>query len=107
MHTLRSTYVETYLSLVKKPYTSDPFPLGYTEATGGNTSPALLPIQSLQRETEILDLFIALKAREDVWLDETDLHLEREDGFKDLFTLMQVRPSVNFTSCLTFIHGCV
>jgi hypothetical protein len=39
----------------------------------------------------VLDLFISLKAREDVWLDETDLHLEREESFNDLFSLMQVR----------------
>jgi len=90
MHTLRSTYLGTYLSLVKKPYTSDPFPLGSTEASASGPS-SLLPIQSLHRETEVLDLFIALKAREDVWLDETDLHLKREESFKDLFALMQVR----------------
>lgn len=50
-----------------------------------------VPLQSLQRETAVLDLFIAAKVREDVWLDETELHLEREETFKDLFDLNQVR----------------
>ncbi|KAF8588049.1 hypothetical protein K439DRAFT_1385097 [Ramaria rubella] len=83
MHILRSTYVETYLSLVRPPYTSDPFPMGsdYSESS----------IQSIQRETEALDLFIALKAREDVWMDETELHLEKKDSFNDLFALIQPR----------------
>jgi len=49
------------------------------------------PLQSLQRETSVLDLFIAAKVREDVWLDETELHLEREETFKDLFDLNQPR----------------
>jgi hypothetical protein len=45
----------------------------------------------MQRETQVLDLFIALKVREDVWMDESELHLEREESFKDLFDLMQPR----------------
>jgi len=49
------------------------------------------PLLSLQRETAVLDLFIAAKVREDVWLDETELHLEREETFKDLFDLNQPR----------------
>ncbi|KAI8992809.1 hypothetical protein BD414DRAFT_513903 [Trametes punicea] len=52
---------------------------------------SLLPTQSIQRETCVLDLFIALKVREDVWADESELHLEREGSFKDLFDLMQPR----------------
>ncbi|KAF7759641.1 hypothetical protein Agabi119p4_11336 [Agaricus bisporus var. burnettii] len=58
MHVLRSTYLPPYQSL---------------------------PIQSLQRETTILDRYIALKVREDVFADDSELHLEREDMFKDLF----------------------
>lgn len=46
---------------------------------------------SLQRETRVLDLFIALKVREDVWLDDSELHLGSEDSFRDLFELMQPR----------------
>lgn len=45
----------------------------------------------MQRETRVLDLYIALKVREDVWADESELHLEREESFKDLFDLMQPR----------------
>jgi len=41
------------------------------------------------RETKVLDLFISLKVREDVYMDDTELHLEREESFKDLFDLMQ------------------
>lgn len=52
------------------------------------------PVHSLQRETRVLDLFIALKVREDVWADESELHLERESSFKDLFDLMQPRARV-------------
>lgn len=49
----------------------------------------LLP--SIQRETAVLDMFIALKVREDVWSDDTELHLERDESFRDLFDLMQPR----------------
>jgi len=90
MHTLRSTYFETYISLVQPPYTSDPFPFNSTESCDASAL-TLPPIKSLQRETEVFDLFIALKAREDVWIDETVLHLEREESFKDLFFMLQPR----------------
>ena len=90
MHVLRSTYLPAYASLIRSPYTSDPFP--HASATESmSTSPSLLPTQSLQRETRVLDLFIALKVREDVWADESELHLEREESFKDLFDLLQPR----------------
>lgn len=84
MHVLRSTYLPTYGSLIRAPYTSDPFPFS------SSTSPAG-PVETMQRETQVLDLFIALKVREDVMMDDTDLHLEREESFKDLFDLMQPR----------------
>lgn len=90
MHTLRSFYFETYLSLVKPPYSSDPFPVGSTDISYEADSHVPPPIRSLQRETEVFDLFIALKTREDVWIDETYLHLEREDSFNDLFSVIQV-----------------
>ncbi|KAH9925642.1 uncharacterized protein BXZ73DRAFT_91072 [Epithele typhae] len=79
MHVLRSSYLPAYAALVRSPYTSDPFP-----HAASATTPA-------QRETRVLDLFIALKVREDVWTDESELHLEREESFKDLFDLMQPR----------------
>ncbi|GJE95618.1 hypothetical protein PsYK624_118040 [Phanerochaete sordida] len=92
MHVLRSTYIPSYASLVHPPYTSDPFPL-QSSALYTAPKPADAPIQirSLQRETQVLDLFIALKVREDVWLDETELHLERDESFRDLFDLNQPR----------------
>jgi len=83
MHVLRSTYLPTYASLIRAPYTSDPFPFSSTSPAG--------PVETMQRETQVLDLFIALKVREDVMMDDTDLHLEREESFKDLFDLMQPR----------------
>ncbi|PPQ88079.1 hypothetical protein CVT26_015072, partial [Gymnopilus dilepis] len=43
------------------------------------------------RETPILDLFIALKVRQDVLADESELHLDREDSFRDLFEVAQPR----------------
>ncbi|KAI0334250.1 hypothetical protein GY45DRAFT_1243142 [Cubamyces sp. BRFM 1775] len=99
MHVLRSTYLPAYSALVRPPYTSDPFPLSLPDSPyvpTSSTSPrsgtaSLLPLQSVQRETRVLDLFIALKVREDVWADESELHLEREESFKDLFDLMQPR----------------
>ncbi|KAI0632710.1 hypothetical protein C8Q77DRAFT_1218210 [Trametes polyzona] len=98
MHVLRSTYLPAYASLIRPPYTSDPFPLSlpdspfasYASSSSPLSSP-LLPLQSMQRETRVLDLYIALKVREDVWADDTELHLEREESFKDLFDLMQPR----------------
>lgn len=91
MHLLRSIYLPAYRSLIRSPYTSDPFPTTTTNSRSPTyTSKAqdysqTHPIQSLQRETAVLDRFIALKVREDVFLDESELHLEREDMFKDLF----------------------
>jgi len=89
MHVLRSTYLQAYASLVHPPYSSDPFPLQSTATPKPANSP--IQIRSLQRETQVLDLFIALKVREDVWLDESELHLERDESFRDLFDLMQPR----------------
>jgi len=86
MHVLRSAYLPAYNQLVRAPYTSDPFPGPDPDQPESSS-----PVKSLQRETHILDLFIALKVREDVWTDESELHLEREESFKDLFDLMQPR----------------
>ncbi|KAF8645635.1 hypothetical protein AX16_007717 [Volvariella volvacea WC 439] len=86
MHVLRSTYLPSYNAQIRPPYTSDPFPSSSTES-----DPQLPITTTLQRETTILDLFIALKVREDVWADDTELHLEREEGYKDLFDLNQPR----------------
>ena len=85
MHVLRSTYLPAYASLIRAPYTSDPFP--FSSCTSSSSG----PVETTQRETQVLDLFIALKVREDVMMDDTELHLEREESFKDLFDLMQPR----------------
>ena len=87
MHVLRSTYLPAYARLIRPPYTTDPFP----HALPGSSSATSSHFSIIQRETRVLDLFIALKVREDVWADDSELHLEREESFKDLFDLMQPR----------------
>ncbi|KLO18732.1 hypothetical protein SCHPADRAFT_866284 [Schizopora paradoxa] len=87
MHILRSTYLAKYLSLIKKPYTSDPFPLSSQPARPKGDS----FLSSMQRESFVLDLFLLFQLREDVFADESSLHLEREDSLRDLFSFMQPR----------------
>ncbi|GJJ14054.1 hypothetical protein Clacol_008311 [Clathrus columnatus] len=88
MHTLRSAYLSSYEQQIKPPYTSNPFPAIPISTT-------LSPVLYLgNRETRVLDLYIALKVREDVWADETELHLERDESFKDLFDLMQPKSRI-------------
>ncbi|KAJ7628625.1 hypothetical protein FB45DRAFT_41482 [Roridomyces roridus] len=84
MSVLRSIYLPAYDSLIREPYTSDPFPHSHSQSMRAS-------LRSLQRETTTLDLFISLKVREDVWADDTELHLERDESFTDLFNLMQPR----------------
>ncbi|KAJ7675465.1 hypothetical protein B0H17DRAFT_1080875 [Mycena rosella] len=92
MHVLRSTYLPAYDCLIRSPYSSDPFPLPLTpQSPFAPVSPASLHLGTIQRETATLDLFIALKVREDVWADDSELHLERDESFKDLFDLAQPR----------------
>lgn len=91
MHILRSSYLPAYSELVKYPYTSEPFPLAATQPTDASSLASAPVLPSLQRETAILDLFIALKVREDVWVDDSELHLERDESFRDLFDLLQPR----------------
>ncbi|KAF7292839.1 COesterase domain-containing protein [Mycena indigotica] len=86
MNVLRSLYLPLYDSHIRRPYSSDPFPLTSVPHSHANS-----PLTSLQRETSTLDLFIALKVREDVWSDDSELHLERDDSFADLFNLSQPR----------------
>ncbi|KAI0295134.1 hypothetical protein B0F90DRAFT_1566968, partial [Multifurca ochricompacta] len=86
MHVLRSTYLHSYTSLVRAPYTSDPFPL----ATIPSSTDACNP-RNRSRETTVLDLFIALKVQDDLWADETELHSGQPEAFRDLFDLMQPR----------------
>ncbi|KAJ7736717.1 hypothetical protein DFH07DRAFT_96674 [Mycena maculata] len=92
MHVLRSTYLPAYDSLIRSPYSSDPFPLPASpQSAFAPVNPANLRLETMQRETATLDLFIALKVREDVWADDSELHLERDESFKDLFDLAQPR----------------
>ncbi|KAJ6491566.1 hypothetical protein DFH09DRAFT_369645 [Mycena vulgaris] len=92
MHVLRSTYLPAYDSLIRAPYSSDPFPLPPSpQSPFAPVSPTDLRLGTIQRETATLDLFIALKVREDVWADDSELHLERDESFKDLFDLAQPR----------------
>ncbi|KDR78160.1 hypothetical protein GALMADRAFT_1304183 [Galerina marginata CBS 339.88] len=58
-----------------------------TPSPGAQASPLL----TLHRETPILDRFIALKVRQDVFADDTELHIDREDAFRDLFDVAQPR----------------
>ncbi|CAE6518703.1 unnamed protein product [Rhizoctonia solani] len=109
MHLLRSTYLPLYIELVKPPYTTDPFPFDAPSAshyvptpTATPTSPlttitntfSVTSLQSIQRETAILDRFLVLKICDDVRSDETELHLGSDDAFADIFDLMQPRSRV-------------
>ncbi|KAF9645181.1 hypothetical protein BDM02DRAFT_3101742 [Thelephora ganbajun] len=87
MHVLRSTYLPAYNSLIRRPYSSDPFPHSLPTTYEPTTSP--LTLQHIQRETKVLDLFIALKVRQDVYMDDTEYHLENTESFRDLFDFMQ------------------
>ncbi|PBK96423.1 hypothetical protein ARMGADRAFT_988222 [Armillaria gallica] len=83
MHILRSTYLPAYDSLIRAPYTSDPFPSSSMPQAEKSS------IFSTHRELSTLDLFIALLAHEDLMLDSTSLHLPREEAYKDLFDMVQ------------------
>ena len=47
----------------------------------------------------MLDLFIALKVHDDVWADESELHLGQPEAFRDLFDLMQPRARLEDLLC--------
>lgn len=87
MHVLRSTYLPAYSSLIRRPYSSDPFPHALPDTYEPTASP--LTLQHIQRETKVLDLFIALKVRQDVYMDDTEFHLESTESFRDLFDFNQ------------------
>ncbi|KAJ7291097.1 hypothetical protein C8J57DRAFT_209400 [Mycena rebaudengoi] len=84
MNVLRSIFLPAYDSLIRPPYTSDPFP--HTAHASSSS-----PLASVQRETATFDLFIAVTVRENVWADDSDLHLSRGESITDLFALMQPR----------------
>ncbi|KAK7440227.1 hypothetical protein VKT23_017169 [Stygiomarasmius scandens] len=92
MHILRSTYLPTYDSLIRAPYSSDPFPSSEVFPATINHNPYQTQIKSLfpmHRELTTLDKFIAVLAHEDVWLDSTSLYLTRNEAYKDIFDLIQ------------------
>ncbi|KAF9072977.1 hypothetical protein BDP27DRAFT_1319744 [Rhodocollybia butyracea] len=96
MNILRSTYLPSYDSLVRPPYSSDPFP-----SSGSNSAPSYRPLNSpygssssffpLHRELRTLDLFIAVLAHEELLYDTSSLHLSRHEAYKDIFDLLQPR----------------
>lgn len=107
MHILRCSYLPLYTQHVLRPFSTDAFPSTVTSITPRvqpNTAhsqpPAAMsdvimhdvtPIISTQRETSILDLFIIIRAREDMKSDETDLYLDNDDErYRDMFNYMQV-----------------
>lgn len=109
MHLLRSTYLPLYIDLVKPPYSSDPFPLNAPAVSQYTPTPTIAPseplsttasafsapsLQSIQRETAVLDRFLVLKICDDIRADQTELHLGSEDSFADIFDLMQPRSRV-------------
>jgi hypothetical protein len=47
----------------------------------------------------VLDLFMALKVHDDVWVDESELHLLQPEAFRDLFDLMQPRARLEDLLC--------
>jgi len=87
MHVLRSTYLPVYSSLIRQPYSSDPFPHTLPNAYEPTSSP--LALQHIQRKTKVLDLFIALKVGQDVYMDDTEFHFESAESFRDLFDFNQ------------------
>lgn len=95
MHILRSTYLPAYDSLVRPPYSSNPFP----SASSPPPTSSKDSIFSSHRELATLDSFIALLAHEDLMLDSTELHLPREEAYKDLFDMMQPRTRLEDLVC--------
>ncbi|KAJ4488400.1 hypothetical protein J3R30DRAFT_930831 [Lentinula aciculospora] len=98
MHILRSTYLPSYDSLIRPPYSSDPFPSSNSVCLFGssssrrnspyNSSSSLFP---QHRELQTLDLFIAVLAHEELLYDTSSLHLSRQEAYKDIFDLRQPR----------------
>ncbi|PWN50350.1 hypothetical protein IE53DRAFT_368986 [Violaceomyces palustris] len=106
MHILRSSHLDRYLSKVKEPFTSDPYPHPSTSSETTTTTankaqppppsytrfqpdPASLLIQDdLKRETSILDMFISLSIKERMQTFESQL-LISDQSQDDLFALLQ------------------
>lgn len=97
MHVLRSTYLPAYSSLIRRPYSSDPFTLALPHTLGPAVS--LPTLQHIHRESEVLDLFVVLKVRQDVYMDDTEFHLENTESFRDLFDFMQPKSRLEDLIC--------
>ncbi|KAF9040007.1 hypothetical protein BJ165DRAFT_1494915 [Panaeolus papilionaceus] len=65
--------------------------LGSYSATTPPPLTSLTQPLSAHRETAILDRFIALKVRQDMFMDDSSLLMDREDAFRDLFEVAQPR----------------
>ncbi|KAJ3778573.1 hypothetical protein FB446DRAFT_440211 [Lentinula raphanica] len=100
MHILRSTYLPSYDSLIRPPYSSDPFPssqslTSYQSSSSRRspygTSSSLFP---QHRELQTLDLFISVLAHEELLYDTSKLHLSRHEAYKDIFDLRQPRSRI-------------
>ncbi|KAJ3824084.1 hypothetical protein F5880DRAFT_1452160, partial [Lentinula raphanica] len=100
MHILRSTYLPSYDSLIRPPYSSDPFPssqslTSYQSSSSRRspygTSSSLFP---QHRELQTLDLFISVLAHEELLYDTSELHLSRHEAYKDIFDLRQPRSRI-------------
>ncbi|KAI6030019.1 hypothetical protein EDC04DRAFT_2898672 [Pisolithus marmoratus] len=88
VHILRSTYLPAYSPLIRPPYSSDPFP---------TTSSA--PLDTVQRETRVLDTFIAIKTREDLFTDASGFHLGRHELSTALSDAAVLRTSSATVAC--------
>ncbi|EJT97203.1 hypothetical protein DACRYDRAFT_85212 [Dacryopinax primogenitus] len=98
MHVLRSAYLPAYVSHIRPPYSANPYPLSspaslYASTYSSSSGPSLPALaEDAQRETAVLDMFIAFQVRQNVLRDESELHLEAgHEGVKDLFELLQPR----------------
>ncbi|KAF8955797.1 hypothetical protein BDZ97DRAFT_1672928, partial [Flammula alnicola] len=107
VHAVRSTYLPVYQATIRSGYSSDPFPVGLTptfhlpQISTAPCRPMSLrhlhrhrtpkpipptpPLLTPHCEIPVLDRFILLKVCQDVFTDESELHMDREDAFQDLF----------------------
>jgi hypothetical protein len=108
MSILRSHYLSTYFSLVRPPFTSDPFPSSGTYSSSAapvrqpwndekhpnsspsNESPVGDVFKLRGRETEVFDRFIARRIGDDLRKMESDLCQGGDEDY-DIFTRLQVR----------------
>ncbi|KAK8853040.1 hypothetical protein IAR55_003741 [Kwoniella newhampshirensis] len=91
---LRAMYLETFLSLVQKGFSSDPFPYDSSHLTesGNDGDEAQIATRSVYagrgRETATFDRFIAIKVGEELRKVESELS-EGGEGGREIFTRLQ------------------